>query len=140
MNDKKQNDIFKMLEMNYDECCNFLKNKYGVIEESYFCNETCRSINKSIKRTNDGLFIHHIDEDKAIMLSTKSYALDNPFEYQKGDRLVYCNLLEHLILHIKIIEFPNPNKKDEYPGVGGVINFFIPELNDIYSGIKYSQK
>lgn len=140
MNNKKENDILKMLEMNYDECCNFLKSKYGIIEKSYFCNETCRSANKSIKRTGDGLFIHHIDEDKAIMLSTKSYALQNPFEYQKGDRLVYCNLLEHLILHIKIVEFPNPNKKDIYPGVGGIVNFIIPELNDIYSGIKYDQK
>ena len=32
----------------------------------------------------------------------------NPFsmpeEYQKADRLVYCNLVEHLLLHMKILE------------------------------------
>ena len=27
-----------------------------------------------------------------------------PEEYQKADRLVYCNLVEHLLLHMKILE------------------------------------
>lgn len=133
----KPTDIEKMLGMDYEECCKFLKKKYGKIKEPYFLNEKCISPNTRIKRAKEGLYIHHIDEDKAIMLSTKEYAQQNPWAYQQGDRLVYCNLLEHLVLHIKIMEYPNPNRTEEVVGVGGVLNFMIPELNDIYSGIQY---
>jgi len=50
-------------------------------------------------------------------------------------------LLEHLVLHIKIFEFPNLNKNiiDDV-GVGGIYAFIAPELNDIYSGIKYKRQ
>ncbi|WP_253723458.1 hypothetical protein [Spiroplasma citri] len=93
-----------------------------------------------ITRGNEGLYIHHIDEDKAIMLSTPAYAKKNPFDYQKADHLVYCNLLEHLVLHIKIVEYPNPAQNSgETCGVGGIYNYIVPELNDIYSGIVYKQ-
>ncbi len=133
-------EILNMLKMNYEECCNHLKQKYGIITKNYFTNENCKYKNKSIGRGIEGLYIHHIDEDKAIMLSTPSYAVKNPFSYQHADRLVYCNLLEHLVLHIKILEYPHPNKNpNEIVGYGGVFNFIIPELNDIYSGINYKQ-
>ncbi len=74
------------------------------------------------------------------MLSTPTYAKKNPFDYQKADHLVYCNLLEHLVLHIKIVEYPNPaqNAGETCGGIGGIIyNYIVPELNDIYSGIVY---
>ncbi|MDE5766918.1 MAG: hypothetical protein K2H56_00050, partial [Malacoplasma sp.] len=132
-------EIEKMLAFNYEECCDYLKNKYGEIKKNFFTNPSCKYPNNSIKRGEEGLFIHHIDEDKAIMLSVTEYAIKNPFEYQYGNRLVYCNLLEHLVLHIKIVENPNPNQnKNENVGIGGVFNYMIPELNDIYSGIEYS--
>ncbi|MDE5545465.1 MAG: hypothetical protein K2I76_02545 [Malacoplasma sp.] len=132
-------EIEKMLTFNYEECCDYLKVKYGVIKKNYFTSPLCKYPNNSIKRGKEGLFIHHIDEDKAIMLSESEYAIKNPFEYQHGNRLVYCNLLEHLVLHIKIVENPHPDKnKDEDVGVGGIFNYIIPELNDIYSGIEYS--
>lgn len=131
-------EIKQMLNMNYDECCNYLKQKYGIITKSYFTDETCKSATNSIKRGKEGLYIHHIDEDKAILLSTPAYAIKNPFSYQMGERLVYCTLLEHLVLHIKIMEYPHPNKNpDEMVGFGGIFNFQMPELNDIYSGIQY---
>lgn len=132
-------DIELLLNLNYDECVEFLASKYGRPKKSYFSNSFCKSKNTSISRTNQGLVIHHIDEDKAIMLSQKEFAINNPFEYQMPHRLVYCDLLEHLLLHIKIVEFPNPEAQDEC-GIGGVVNFLVPELNDIYSGIKYKQK
>lgn len=133
----KPTDIEKMLKMDYEECCKFLKKKYGKIKEPYFLNEKCLSPNPRIKRSKEGLYVHHIDEDKAIMLSTKEYAQQYPWLYQQGDRLVYCNLLEHLVLHIKIMEYPNPSRHEELVGFGGAFNFMIPELNDIYSGIQY---
>ncbi|MDE5949926.1 MAG: hypothetical protein K2G54_03550 [Malacoplasma sp.] len=133
-------EIEKMLTFSYEECCNYLKNKYGEIKKNFFTNPSCKYPNNSIKRGKDGLFIHHIDEDKAIMLSVAEYAIKNPFEYQHGSRLVYCNLLEHLVLHIKIVENPNPNQnKNENVGIGGVFNYIVPELNDIYSGINYEK-
>lgn len=133
-------EIEKLLLMNYDQCINHFKTKYGNVPKDYFTDDTCKYKTRGITRGKEGLYIHHIDEDKAIMLSTTEYAIKNRFDYQKADRLVYCNLLEHLVLHIKIFEFPNPNKNlNDNVGVGGIYHFIVPELNDIYSGIRYKQ-
>lgn len=134
-------EIEKLLAMNYEECCNYLNNKYGAVPKDYFTDERCRNKNKINSKTNYGLVIHHIDEDKAIMLSNPEYAIQEPFSYQRANRLVYCNLLEHLVLHIKIFEYTNWKNllinKGILVGVGGIYNYLVPELNDIYSGIKY---
>ena len=47
-----------------------------------------------------------------------------------------CNLLEHLILHVKIAAEPrNANaNENELPGIGGAVNFICRELNDIFGG------
>ncbi|AXK51637.1 hypothetical protein [Spiroplasma alleghenense] len=133
-------EIEKLLELNYEDCCNYFINKYGKVGGNYFNDEECTRKNTKVTRGKEGLYIHHIDEDKAILLSTPEYARENPFEFQKADRLVYCNLLEHLLLHIKIFEYPNKNKNiGEDVGIGGIYNFIAPELNDIYSGISYKQ-
>ncbi|WP_425381199.1 hypothetical protein [Spiroplasma endosymbiont of Polydrusus pterygomalis] len=129
-------EIEKLLVMNYENACNYLKNKYGHVAKDYFMDETMTKakIRQSIKRGKEGLYIHHIDEDKAIKLSTPKYAQLAPFTFQKANRLVYCNLLEHLVLHIKIVE----STKSKY-GCGGIYAYIVPELNDIYSGIQYQQ-
>ena len=134
-----EKNFAELLKLNYEEVCNYYKQKYGHPLKDYFVNENCRSTNAKVNsRTKEGLMIHHIDEDKAIMLSTKAYAQNNPFAYQKKERLVYCNYLEHLLLHIKIVEYPHLGKnKQEAVGTGGIYNFLVPELNDIFSGIKY---
>ena len=63
-------------------------------------------------------------------------------EYQKADRLVYCNIMEHLILHIKIVEEPKPDGANrlEDQGIGGAINFICPQLNDFYNGFDYKRE
>lgn len=135
-------EIDKELGLSYDELCKYLLDKYGVAKYDFFLNEKCRSKNRKVSRTDEGLFCHHIDEDKAIMLSDPRWAIKNPFTYQKADRLVYCNALEHLILHIKITEEPR-NKdanKNELQGIGGAINYLIPELNHCYSGYEYKRQ
>jgi len=39
-------------------------------------------------------------------------------------------------LHLLIVETPNVNRnKNEAVGIGGCVNFLIPELNDIFAGI-----
>lgn len=50
--------------------------------------------------------------------------------------MVYCNILEHLLLHIKIAEEPrNANaNENELPGIGGAINLICREINDFYDG------
>ena len=59
---------------------------------------------------------------------------DHPFKV-KIDEDIYCNLLEHLLLHVKIAENPSENANDgELPGIGGAINFICKDLNDIYAG------
>ena len=149
MQDKKLSFIQELLNLNYDQCCQRLIEKYGPVPGNYFCRDNYKSINPKIKRTKEGLFIHHMDEDKAIMLSEPKHILpwnklfpETPYlwEWQKADRLNYCNLLEHLVLHIKIIQHPSPQKLPrQNVGLGGVYNFMVPQLNDIYGGIKHKQ-
>lgn len=131
-----ESTIKQLLEMNYKEVVQVLIQKYGQPKKSYFHNNKYWNSNSSNSRTKEGLIIHHIDEDKAIMLSDKDFAKLKPWGFQLPDRLVYCNLLEHLVLHIKIMEYGHSIKHNNV-GIGGVINFIIPQLNDMYSGIKY---
>lgn len=124
------------LNMSYKELVEHLLAKYGRAKGDYFLTESCRSKNNSISRGKEGLFCHHIDEDKAIMLSNPDFASRNPFAYQKADRLCYCDILEHLILHIKIAEEPK-NKdanENELVGIGGAATFICKQINDCYSG------
>ena len=134
-------EIKRQLDMTYSELVEYLLKKYGQAKYDYFCTESCKSKNSKVSRTSEGLYCHHIDEDKAIMLSNDKFAPNNPFEYQKADRLVYCNALEHLILHVKIVEEPK-NKdanKMELQGIGGAVNFLCPQINDYYNGYEFKQ-
>ena len=134
-------EIKRQLDMTYSELVEYLLKKYGPAKYDYFCTESCKSKNSKVSRTSEGLYCHHIDEDKAIMLSNDKFAHNNPFEYQKADRLVYCNALEHLILHVKIVEEPK-NKdanKMELQGIGGAVNFLCPQINDYYNGYEFKQ-
>jgi hypothetical protein len=115
-----------------------LQNKYGKGLSNYFT----PSWNKNLKvtRTKDGLLAHHKFEDHAIMLSNPDYAKNNPYEWQLAENIVYCDYLEHLFLHILICEYPAVDKNEnEAVGIGGVVNYLVPELNDFYSGWVTSQ-
>ena len=135
-------EIKKQLDMTYSELIEYLLKKYGAAECDYFVNESCKSKNKKVTRTSEGLYCHHMDEDKSIMLCNDKFAINNPYEYQKANRLVYCNILEHLILHIKIVEEPK-NKdanKMEAQGIGGVVNLICPQINDYFNGYQFKQE
>lgn len=134
-------EIDKELGLSYDKLCKYLLKKYGPAEHDYFINESCRSRNKKVSRTDEGLLCHHIDEDKSIKLSDPGYAIMKPFDYQKAERLVYCNALEHLILHIKIAEKVDNFSlvKGDPLGIGGAIVHIIPGLNLCYSGYQYKR-
>ena len=120
-------------DMTYDEYCAYLQDKYGIGLSDYMT----KSFNKNPKvtRTKDGLFAHHKMEDRMIMLSQPEIAKMCPFEWQSKENIVYCDYLEHLFLHILICKYPSAEKVEiAKVGIGGVINFLVPELNDIYSG------
>jgi len=119
-------------DLTYTEYCNYLQLKYGVGRSAYFYPSF--QPNPKCKRTKDGLFAHHKKEDQMILLSTSEIAEQFPFEWQEPDEIVYCDYLEHLLLHILICKYPNPIDSAIEVGLGGIINFLVPELNDIYSG------
>lgn len=135
-------NYLSLLTKSYEDLVKFLLSKYGPAKHNYFKDTACIQKNPLVSRSDEGLFCHHIDEDKAIMLSNDHYAAMNPFEYQKADRLVYCNILEHLLLHIKIAEEPRniEANKNELPGIGGAMNFIIKQINDYYGGYDYTQE
>lgn len=126
------------LKLNYLDLCKFLQDKYGVPNGNYFITNSCKTANKYIKRGKEGLFLHHIKENKYILLSTPAFAITQPFEYQHAENLCYCNYLEHLILHMKIVEEYLTEESLETNncavGIGGINHFIIPEINDYFNG------
>lgn len=128
----------KIKNLSYIEYCDYLQQKYGIGRSDYMTKSWNK--NQKVARTKEGLLAHHKYEDHAIMLSTKEYAMNNPFEWQLAKNIVYCDYLEHLLLHILICEYPAANKNEhESVGIGGVINYIIPELNDFFSGWQTDQ-
>lgn len=123
----------RIKNFNYLEYCDYLQKKYGIGLAPYFN----KSWNKNAKctRTKEGLLSHHKFEDHAILLGEQKHAMNNPYEWQMPENIVYCDYLEHLFLHILICENPSPDHNyNEAVGIGGVINYLVPELNDLYSG------
>lgn len=100
--------------MTYLEACFVLLNKYGVVADSYFTEDSYENFLSGkigspvrpvdISRTSDGLVIHHILESKVPLLSTTKFLFENqiPFDFQRKEGLVYVNEIEHFILHILI--------------------------------------
>lgn len=84
--------------------------------------------NEKRSRSSEGLFLHHIDENKIANLSDLRVIRKNPFfSFQKRDRLVYCNYLEHLILHAAIVKETNGKLS-----IGGYNTIYTP-LYKLYS-------
>ena len=136
-NEKKMNkqEFDKVKEFCYSEYCEYLRGKYGMPKKNYCSESFVKSA--GISRTSDGLFIHHTKENVAANLSAlNGDARIYPYEFQKKENLVYCNYLEHLLLHIMIAEeCQDLDETDgKQLGAGGVVNYIMPILNDIYSG------
>ena len=123
----------KVKNYTYLEYCDYLQEKYGIGRCNYMTKNWTK--NSKVTRTKEGLYVHHKYEDPAIMLGNPQYAQNNPYEWQMKENLVYCDLLEHLFLHQLICEYPAENRNEkELVGMGGIVNFMVPELNDVYSG------
>ncbi len=134
----QMDEYLKVKDYTYLEYCDYLQGKYGIGLTDYMT----RAFNPKpkCKRTKEGLVAHHKMEDRMIMLSTKVFAEQCPFEWQQKENIVYCDYLEHLLLHVLICRYPSDEKIKMFEvGIGGVVNFIAPELNDLYSGWETGQ-
>lgn len=127
-----------LLNLSYNQAVETLLLKHGCAtseyykEKSYnrFLNGEIKSITKGkYHRTKEGLYCHHIDEFEFENLSNTDFIKEYryPYEYQKKDRLVYCDLIEHLILHTLIAKQTNGER-----GFTGYITFIRPTVEDWY--------
>lgn len=127
-----------LLSKTYDEAVAFLLQKYGSAQYDYFREKAYQmfmegkieAIQKGKhSRTSEGLVCHHIDENKGLNLSNLSFIKRDkiPFEYQKKDRLVYCDFIEHTILHALIAQ----ETAREF-GFPGYVVYLIPRLEEWY--------
>ena len=126
------------LNMTYAQALTALFNEYGNVPYPYFEKESYNNLMnekiaepirnfKNSRTTKDGLFIHHILEDRLPLLSTPEFLFKFkvPFDYQESKYLVYCNMIEHFILHMII------GRETNYQlGLPGAQSFIGPELNE----------
>lgn len=126
----------KLFDMTYDEYVDSLLKTYGPVEEPYYTDSSFYEKNKNIVRTDEGLVIHHIDEDKILDLSSIEDGIEDQedyFKYQLPERLVYCNYVEHMILHMKIVEKEllkqvSERNNSKPVGIGGFV-ILVAEIN-----------
>ena len=134
----KYNEYKDLLSKTYDEAVEFLLRKYGFAQDDYYReNSYHRFMNGEIKnitkgkylRTSEGLYCHHIDEVRELKISDQSFVKRNniPFEYQKKNRLVYCDLIEHTILHVLITK--ETSHEFGFPGYSAYLK---PIIEDWY--------
>lgn len=127
-----------LLSRSYDEAVEILLQKYGPAQDDYFREKSYqRFMNQEIKnitkgkfsRTSEGLYCHHIDENKMLKISDQDFVKINtiPFDYQKKERLVYCDLIEHTILHVLIAKETSMEL-----GHLGFFAFLAPEIEQWY--------
>lgn len=138
------NHYLQLMKMSYKEAVNKLQGReecqYDYFNRQSFKNlarKNFKSINKKDRMPNynknrskysEGLVLHHVYEIKFKNLSYLKSIRNHPdFMYQQKENLVYCNLLEHLILH-GLIAKETKNKL----GIGGYKS--IPaQIEDLYS-------
>lgn len=128
-----------LLSLSYDELIHHLRLKYGVVDDDYFreksyqrfLNDEIKSIRKgNFSRTSEGLYTHHVFENKYENLSNKDFIREYryPYKLQKFVYLVYCDLYEHLILHARITLETN----GEY-GYQGYRAYLLPMVIEWFS-------
>lgn len=131
-------EYLKVKDMTYLQYCDYLQNKYGIGLCDYMTSGY--NVRMDVKRTKEGLFTHHKKEDTMVQLSTPEVAKLFPMSWQSAEELIYCDFLEHLLLHVLIYKYPSVNKvPNAEVGIGGIVNYIVPELNDVYSGWKTTQ-
>lgn len=123
----KLNHYESLLELSYEQAVSRLLDIYGQATVDYFSERSyTRFLNgeiktmksqKKISRTSEGLYCHHINEIEFANLCNLDYIKMQrvPFTSHTKDKLVYCDMIEHLILHLLIYK-----EKRNHLGIGGV--------------------
>lgn len=144
---KKVDEYLIFAKLPYSDAVSYLLAKYGPATDNYFVERSYeRFLNGEVKnpahgkysRTSDGLYTHHIQENKYQNMAVSEFikAYQYPFELQKQDQLLYCDLFEHLILHAIIT-----HETDGAMGYGGYSVFLLPKVIDWYGkGLLPSKK
>lgn len=132
------NGYLELLSKDYEEAVDWLLQKYGPAQDDYFRESSYqRFMNGEIKnitkgkftRTNEGLSCHHIDEINWLKISDQDFVkkFSIPFETQRKNRLVYCDSIEHTILHVLITK----ETSFEY-GYPGYVAYLKPDIEEWY--------
>lgn len=116
-------ELKKVENYSYEEYCNYLKGKYGMVPFSY------GSIKNREGDNVKGLFIHHIGENEIPSLSNYEIRKIVDQKYQKAEMLVYADYLEHALLHLKIVK---ETEYHEQLGINGLSNYLIPGLKNFF--------
>ncbi|MFU7562618.1 hypothetical protein ACMBCQ_01800 [Candidatus Phytoplasma citri] len=85
---KKITDIEIMMLLTYDQSVTFFKTKYGLVSGSYFMDASFTQTNPNIKKTAEGLEIHHIKEYQARGLSNPNTPNTTLLNTKKA--LIWC--------------------------------------------------
>lgn len=123
---EKIEEYKNLLSLSYEDAVESLLQKYGPVIDDYFreksynrfFNGEIKSITKGkFTKTSEGLYCHHVFENKYYNLTNKNFCKEQnaPYEVHKKENLVYCDLIEHFILHILITK--ETNGKFGWPGV-----------------------
>lgn len=126
--------------LDYIELCNYLQKKYGIPKSSYFLSIDSKNPTSRIRRSDEGLFVHHIYENTMPDLGKNAIMQITPFDWQQPENLLYCNYLEHFLLHLKIVKEYKSIKGVKILGIGGIINHFCETLNYFYSHYTFFHK
>ncbi len=135
---KKKDEYLSLLSKTYNEAIEFLLEKYGTAEDDYYREKSYeRFLNGEIKyitkgkfaRSFEGLECHHISENKFLNMTDGSLIRSQniPFEYHRKENLVFCDIVEHAILHNLIAK----ETSLEF-GFPGYITFLRPKIEDWY--------
>lgn len=133
-----KNEYLNLMKMSYEEALNYLLEKYGAVDCDYFSeysyNRLLEGKIKSIEKKKSknkpvGVQTHHMEENIFLDMSKKSYIINQkiPFKFQKKERLVYCDLFEHAILHALITKETNRNF-----GLPGLSEYILPRILDMF--------
>lgn len=134
----KQEAYLALLSKTYDEAIEYLLAKYGQAEDDYYREKSYERFFKGeiknitrgkYSRSSEGLECHHIDENKFLNMTNSEFIKSQkiPFKYHKKEKLVFCDVIEHAILHTLIAK----ETSLEF-GVPGYTVFLRPKIVDWY--------
>lgn len=140
-NSKNENREYEpLIDMSYNELVSYLLNKYGTVQGDYYENNDFAVVNTGILRKDEGLICHHVSELNDTLVGEIKYAKRFPIEEHLSKNLIYCNIMEHFLLHAKIAEESLGTTLDRAKAAynsSAIVNI-TRQINSIYNGIDTS--